>query len=128
MGVGEFIVQNFAKLERSHPVAALLDPAARVRKHADIDTIAIHDVEVFAMIEGMEADAARVVRGLLRHALEIFTGKRVKMRVDDHRYIFSMPVKKPSASNSWRKLKSTHCSGRALLAWGNCAVAMSSMY
>src|ERR1041385_2017981 len=126
--VGELVVQNSAQLQGARPVAALLDPAAGVRQHADIDAVAVHDVEVFAVVERMEAGAARVVRRLLRHTVQVFTGKRVKVRVDDHRYFFSSSVKNPSASSSWRKLKSTHCSGRALFACGNCDAARSSMY
>ena len=87
MGFGKRVVENFTQLQGSRPVAVLFDSTAGVGKHADIDAVLVHYVDVLSMIEGVKTHASHVI---LRfgNELEIFAGKRVKVSVDNHGFSF----------------------------------------
>ena len=81
--LGEGVVEDAAKFHGARPVAGFFDPSAGVGKHADIDAVFVHDIEVLAMIEGVEADAAHIVLRL-RNQVQKFAGKGVEVSIDDH--------------------------------------------
>ena len=83
VGFGKRIVDDSAQLQRFAPIAALFDPAAGIRKHANVDAVFIHDVDIFLMIEAVEADAANIALRLLGHELQKSFWKGVKMRIDN---------------------------------------------
>ena len=58
-------------------------------EHADVDTVLVHGVEIFIVIEGVKTHAPHIV---LRFGDEIqeFTGEGVKVSVDDHRCTSSL--------------------------------------
>ena len=61
VGISEIVIGDLAEFLGALPAAELFDSAGGVRQDADIDTVLIHHVEIFAMIEGMQSGAARIV-------------------------------------------------------------------
>ena len=138
MGVGKGVIEDFAELQSLGAVTSLLNSPAGIGKDTDVDAVLIHDVEILPVIESVKAHPSDVI---LRfgYKLEEFTGKRVKVSIDDHGlsflalvidylYLRAISSKNFSASSSWRKLRSTNCSGLALLACAICGADMSMRF
>src|SRR5262245_9855625 len=135
MSVGKGVIEDFAELQSFGRVTSLLNSPAGIGEDTDVDAVLIHDVEILPVIESVKAHPSNVI---LRfgYKIEEFTGKRVKVSIDDHGlpflalvidylYLRAISSKNFSASSSWRKLRSTNCSGLALLACVICGADMS---
>ena len=83
MGVGKGVIEDFAEIQSPGAVTSFLDSPAGIGKDTDVDAVVIHDVEILPVIESVKAHPSDVV---LRfgYKLEEFTGKRVKVSIDDH--------------------------------------------
>jgi hypothetical protein len=97
MGLGKCVVDDSAQLQRFAPVAALFDPAAGVGKHAHINAVFIHDIEIFLLVEFVKAYAANIASRLLGHEFKKFCWKGMKMRIDNHVGSFLLIITSRSA-------------------------------